>query len=280
MRYRACMFYHIVFEIRGRIAWFTTPERLRATARLLEEVLGPRLLLFGYVDEHGHAVIVAEDRADAGYIGSGLNRALQHLGADVGPTHVTEVTDARHLANLIPYMARQPWKHPIVLDPADWDGACTQDLVGARRGILDPMRIADALPRVDVAATALAAVGLRGPVCTASDADILALGARALWSAALAAFAAPSTGRLPATLAARGAYATIGRAVKLPLAELRLAAGASKTGWRRMSHLVSPPEDQQAVRLQLGFRALLAANPIARRHIPTGTVQPVPRYER
>ena len=274
------MYYHLVLEVRGRLAWFTTPERLRAALRVLANSLGEGLLLFGLVDEHGHAVVVAESRADAGYIASGLNRALRHLGADVGPTHVTEVEDARHLANLISYMERQPWKHPIAPDPADWEGTCFADLVGARRGILNPARIAEALPRIDVGATALAALGLRGPVIAASDADILALGARPLWSAAHAAFAAPVEGRLAVTLAARGAYATIGRAAGLPVAELRLAAGASRSGWHRMAGLVSPAEDQLAVRLQLGLRALIAANPITRRHVPASAPAPVLRWER
>src|SRR5688572_1360494 len=135
MRYRTRMYYHLVFEIRGRLAWFTTPERVRDTLHSLA-ALGPRLLLFGFVDEHGHVLIGAEDRAAAGYIASGLNRALRHLGADVGPTHVTAVEDARHLANLVSYLSRQAWKHPVAADPADWEGACLQDLVGARRGVL------------------------------------------------------------------------------------------------------------------------------------------------
>ncbi len=274
------MIYHIVFEIRGRLAWFTTPERLRAALRVLADGLGEDLLLFGVVDEHAHAVIQARDRAEAGYVGSGLNRALRHLGADVGPTHVTEVEDARHLANLIPYMMRQPWKHPIAPDPADFEGTCFPDLVGARRGILDPTRIADALPRVDVPATALAALGLKGPVCAASDAEILALGARALWSAAHAALAAPSSGRVPIAVAARRAYATIGRAVGLPVAELRLAAGASESAWRHMSSIPGALEDQLAVRTLLGLRALIAANPIATRYIPPGSPPPVMRWER
>ncbi len=274
------MYYHVVFEVRGRLAWFPTPERLRAALHVLADGLGDRLLLFGLVDEHGHAVIEAEDRADAGYICSGLNRALRSLGADVGPTHITEVEDARHLANLLPYMGRQPWKHPVAPDPADWEGTCVQDSVGARWGIVNPERIAAALPRIDVAATALASVGLRGPVCPASDAEIAALGARPLWAAAHAAFAAPLGGRSPATLAARGAYATLGRAAGLPIAELRLAAGATESGWRRMSRRACPAEHLQAVRLQLGFRALIAASPLARRHMPASAPLPVPRWER
>lgn len=274
------MYYHLVLEVRGRLAWFTTPERLRATLRLLADVLGPRLLLFGFVDEHGHAVIAAEDRADAGYVASGLNRALRHLGADVGPTHVTAVEDARHLANLIAYVCRQPWKHPIAPDPAEWEGTCLPDLTGARRGILDPGRIAGALPRIDVPATALAAVGLRGPVLAPSDADVLALGARPLWAAAHAAFAAQVGGRLPETLAARGAFAAIGVGAGLPVPELRVAAGASRSGWYRMADLGSPPEDQRAVRLQLGLRALIAAHPIPRRHVPATAPAPALRWER
>ncbi len=267
------MRFQLVLATQGRFAFFTTTERLRATVHLLARVVGLRLLLFGVVDEHGHLVVEADDRAAAGHLGSAVQRALAGLGVELGPTFVEEVADAAHLGTLIGYMARQPLKHPIAADPAAWEGTCLADLVGARLGVLEPGALAAMLPRVDVPATALGALGLRGPLCPAAPAD-----AAALWTAVGATFAAYGAAKSDPVRRAAAAYAAVGRGAGLTPGDLRAAAGWSESAWQRAKDLCSPPEDVHAVGMQLALRKLLAENPAGGRRVPATTPQPILRF--
>ncbi len=271
------MHYQLVIEARGRTSWFHTTERMRATHRLLGRILGPRMLLFGFVDEHGHVVVDAEDRAAAGHLGSGLNRAFLAMGAPIEPTRVTDVEDARHLGNLIGYAVRQPAKHAIARDPAGWEGTCLADLVGARLGCVDPGRIGEALPRIDVPATALAAVGLGNALSAATDDDVRAVGAREVWAAAHAVFSAEE-GRSGAASAARRAYVAVARGAGLDDGEVRAVAGVSKWAWYRLISAEGSADHAAALRRQLGLRALIQAH--AGREIPEHNPRPVRRWLR
>lgn len=271
------MLFQLGIETRGRLARFTAPHQIRPALHTLRRVLGSRALLFGLVADHGHVVVDVEDRAAAGHAGSALNRAWSALGADLLPTHVSAVEDARHLATLPGCLARQAAKHPVAPDPAAHEGTCLHDLVGARVGCLDLAAIGAALPQIDLAATALAAVGLRGPVVPATDAEVAALGARPVWDAMATAFALLAVDRSEAARRAYAAYVEVGRAAELGIAELRAAPGWSPDAWQRIKDVPAPDADVLALRTQLGLRALLARHPPATRVVPETTPRAVKR---
>ncbi len=129
------------------------------------------------------------------------------------------------------------------------------------------------LPRVDVPATALGALGLRGPLCPVAPAD-----ASALWSAAGATFAAYGPAKSDPVRRAAAAYAAVGRAAGLAPGDLRAAACWGASAWQRAKDLCSPQEDVRAVGMQLALRALLAENPAGGRRVPVTTPQPILRF--
>jgi hypothetical protein len=138
---------HITIPVRGRRALTRDETERRTLVRTLAATGGPRLLLFGLVDDHFHA---AARTNRPGYLARDLRKVLRNRRPDLElkPSHLEPVGTRSYLRWLVDYILRQPAKHGLFVHPALWTGSCFQDLVGAR--LLpgyDPRGLLEELPR-------------------------------------------------------------------------------------------------------------------------------------
>lgn len=271
------MFTQLTFEARGRFPWQAQTDDVVAFARTIGRVAGAEAVLFGFAGDHGHVVVETPDARSLGYLRSKLRRAAPFANVAAEYVHASAVEDRGHLAVLAAYMGRQPLHHGLPCDPALFLGTSTPDILGAR--ILAGFRAgaaAAALPLVDVKETVLRAIGLRGPLCPASDAEVRELGAVAAWRACVDALALPSGDRL-SDLATTGrrAWCELATSAGFAPGDAREVAEISKSAWHRLRALGADPVVVEAARLRVGLIRLAAATPIFARKVADRTPPPV-----
>lgn len=245
--------WHLTVAAVGRHTLFPERAALTRAVRALARVTRGRMLTFCLVDDHAHVVVNAPTRANAGYVGGVVSRALSGAGAPaLQPTHVREVDGRRHLEHLVGYLVLQPARHGLSEHPAVWVGGAAVDLLGARvvPGF-EPTALAAALPRLDVPAHVARLCGLpRFP-----EVPIEALSPEASWQAALAAGAVLPGERDRHAVAMCTAWASVAPAAG-PI--------AGRTFRRRRGGEVDP-RLLAALRRRVALDALVARAPAPRR---------------
>lgn len=183
-----------IFQIRfgsdGRLPLYPGERHIRAAVWRLARATHGALVMFGFIHEHGHLLVVDQ----AGHIERFKKRAAMKLGA-VAAEPMEEVWHDRvesrsHLASLVRYYLEQTYHHGVPAHPALWSGSCFVDLVGARVVSGLDLRLFEVLPSL-TRDKLMEIVGL--PLASlrpAMDSAVRALGALRLRDAAAAALAA------------------------------------------------------------------------------------------
>jgi hypothetical protein len=175
---------------KGRDPLVPDEAKRRIVVHDLASALKGKLTMFGFVDEHGHVVVLDEPEHLA-YLKQSTRAVFDNVSiGETEPVWDGPVNGRSHAMSLLRYVENQTFHHEIPEPPALWSGSCFLDLVGARfiEG-LEP-RLFEVLPRLTVDDLP-PLVGLPyGRIQPASDAMIRALGACRLRDAASAALAA------------------------------------------------------------------------------------------
>jgi hypothetical protein len=256
--------WHVTWSTVGRHPIAPDEAARRALVRVLVERAAKVLVLFCVVDDHVHLVLLCDDdtrRKVVRAVGYALRTASK---VPLQEPYVEPVETRTHAERLVPYVLNQAEHHGLGVASAAWSGSCLPDLLGAR-DVGWKSQLWKALPRLRqrelYTAVRMPAVRL-GPV---SDAVVRAAGPTGLAAAASAAFGVDPalSGRSDETALAVAAAAHLARAAGLPLAALAAALGRERAS---VSRAASRPVDERAlrtVRLQLAFRAAVAAIPAA-----------------
>lgn len=275
------MYSHLTLVAQGAAPWRTDDPGVEEAARTLARIAGPRLLLFGLAGDRGYVVVETADAMELGHLRTDLLRARPFAGVVDREVHVTPVAGRDHLAMLAGHMGRQVVHHQVPRDPALWPGTILPDLVGARLLPGWCPRVARLLPDVDVAGTALAAIGLRGPVTPATDGEIHATGAAATWTACREALASSDDGKLTERAwLARRCFVALALAAGIRPTDARDAAGIARPSWYRLAGEPVDAATSTAARMRLGLVALATATPVSAREVPAETPPPVLREPR
>ena len=249
--------WHLTLATDGRNPAFPDEDARRAAVHAVGRVLGPRLVMFALVDDHGHFVVFA-DAAEVGQVGRSIRLALRALGADFQAADVRAVADRGHMENLVNYLLTQPQHHKLPVHPATWTGSCFADVVGARTVPGIKLRLADALPRFPLLDMMPSVLLPRAAIVRATPDVLRAVGTTRIVSAAAAAFAAPVAlrGRAPEANRARRAGASLAQNAGFGSADIARALGITVRAAARLSG--APVEDVDVVRARLGLEELAA----------------------
>jgi hypothetical protein len=239
--------WHITMTSTTRLPLFADEAARREAVRHLVRVVGGRLVLFSFADEHGHLVVVIEED-ELGQIKTTIVRSMGPLVASpIAPLHVRPVEHRGHLTRLVGYFLGQTTHHELPEHPARWSGSCFPDLVGARCIDGAPLRIRELLPQLRPASI-LAQVGLPADMAAgASDRALRVAGASRIVCAASAATAARPdlSGRSDPVCAARRAAVALADQVGIARSETSWALDLTPGAVRRIA---ARPVDERALR--------------------------------
>jgi hypothetical protein len=245
---------------RYRLPLFPTDVSQRLAVRQLARAASGRLVLFGLVHEHGHPVVFCADEK-IGLLKRSVRVSLRRVAAQpIEEVWAEPVNGRNHMRSLLRYVLEQPARHGLPDHPALWSGSCFLDLVGARHLPELSLRLAEALPGVQLSELH-EMVGLPPrPVAAASDDAIRDLGAIRLFEAvgAALALAPPFNSLVPRKVAARRLVVQLGRRAGLTWAEIRRVLPVSHAALFRLAS--SPPASgalERAVRMRLGLEELV-----------------------
>ena len=122
--------WHVTIATVDRAPLHRSEEALLTLVRMVDRVIGHRLVLFCVADDHFHLVLEGPQPAIAV---AGLSCALTWgVSVDIARPFLKQVADRAHLATLVGYVLAQPVEHGFG-SVATWPGSCLADLVGARR---------------------------------------------------------------------------------------------------------------------------------------------------
>jgi len=240
------------FSSNGQLALFPDEAHRRDAVHRLARVVGGQLVMFGFVDHHGHPLVTT---ADAGTLqrtlGSGLAAVAAHSLAKVwsDPVH-----DRRHALSLVDYLINQPLKHGIPAHPATWTGSGFLDAVGAR--IIDGLALR-LFEELRITKDHLVEMVGLPPGCLrpAPDAMVRALGAVRLKEAASAVFAADpdlKVNDVPSTRARR-VVVVLGGIVGIGLDDAAWALDVTEIAARRIAKREVDPAWIEATRIRLSI---------------------------
>jgi len=241
---------------------FPGAEHTRQAVHMLVDTMGRDMAEFCIVDDHLHTVLVS-DEVTLERRRRALTRCVRNLAAvEINPTHVTRISDRRHMQSVFAYVLRQPAKHGLPVHPALWEGGCFPDLVGARMLPGLQLRIMEALPRATLA-DAFEAIDLptaRLEPVTLPEAR--ALGARRIIAAATAACAARPglQGHGRRETAARRAACRLARLAEVPKSELAWLLGVTPRAVNRMAAHPAGEELVPVVLIRLALEERVAGN--------------------
>jgi hypothetical protein len=244
------------FSSDGRLALFPDEAHRRAAVHKLVKVAGGQLVMFGFVDHHGHPLVVTNDagilkRVLGSTLGTVAAQPLEKLWSDV-------VRERRHALALVDYLINQPLKHGIPAHPATWTGSGFLDAVGAR--IIDglALRLFEEL-RI-TKDHLLEMVGLPpGCLRPAPNDMVRALGAVRLKEAASAVFAADldlKKNNVP-SIRARRVVAVLAQIVGICVGDVAWALDVAEIAARRLAKREVDPAWLEAARIRLGLEEVV-----------------------
>ena len=257
----AMRLHQLRFSSKTRFPLFPDEAHRRAAVQRLAAAAQGKLVSFGFVDEHGHSVVV-EDDGHIGRLGRSVGAALGAVAAEpLEPVWHEPVENRAHLKAAVRYQLNRPVKHGVPTHPALWSGSCFPDLLGAR--VIDglKLRLFEVLPRL-VPEDLLPMVGLRaGAVRAASDATIRGLGALRVKHAAASAFAAQPglEGTSGIVVRARRVVAELSRDAGIGTGEVIWALGVTRSGLSRLGQHNVEDAWVLAVRLRLTLEETVQA---------------------
>ena len=262
--------WHLTFSTDGRNPSFPDEQTRRTAIRTLARVAGDKVVLFSFVDDHNHVVLMCTT-AERARLGQALHAAFNHISAaPLLPAHVKPVHSRSHLNWLVEYLLTQVVKHGLLAHPATWSGSCFPDIVGARRIPTLQIRLHEALPRFRVG-RAYHFVGLPNrPLVPATDEEIWAFGAPRLAAAAAAAHCAGPviTDKSRPSTRTRDAFASLATRAGFSTSDIRLALNTSGRSARRLATRPPDPHLEHPVRMRLALETAVAASPPIRLATP------------
>lgn len=247
--------WQIIISTVGRRPMFRDEATRRRAVRTAARVLGARLVLFSFADDHLHADILAQTERDAGTQKGALLRALAHVAAvRLEGKPPRRVESRAHLERHVRYFVRQPEHHGLRVHPALWSGSAFADLVGARVVPGMELQLFQQLPRWTTQAV-LAEADIQNPIPPAERELVNALGPGRLATAtASAACLGPViSGRTAATVDARRVIARLGTWAGMRPRALREAMSTSRQTFSRINAAPSSPTLARATLVQLNL---------------------------
>lgn len=252
-------YHHLTLVTKGRLPYYRDHAELLAILRAIARIARERLLAFGLVDEHLHALV---ETLDPGRLAQALQLAMRALQPELSwqPAHVVPVKTDRHLRRLIPYFLEQPIKHGLPGHPALWPGSCCTDLLGAR--LLPGFSLAPlkrAWPRVNQR-TVLSTLNMPQVRIRPAQGDLLErAGVSRLGDLAASVYALPSlAGNAPSAAEARRLAVHAARP-HFPPAQIAKHLGLSTRTVRRLANQEPPAVALRALRMRLSLLDRLAA---------------------
>ena len=259
--------HHMTVSTAGRLSLARNETERRTLVRAFTARGRERLLAFGLVDDHAHAVISTERPR---LVARDLRRSLAGVRPDLelDTPHLKRVDTRRYLTWLLNYLASQPLKHGINVHPALWTGSCFQDLVGAR--LLSPFScgpLREALPRLRMR-TLYREVGLEEiSLAPAPDTWLRYAGPARLASLAAGVYGVGPelVGRAQNLTAARALAAGVAAKLGISRAALSRSLGISRQSTARLARRQLDPMAERAlrVRFDLEERASRRSRPAA-----------------
>jgi hypothetical protein len=240
------------FSSNGQLSLFPGETHRRDAVHKLAEVVGGQLVMFGFVNNHGHPLV---QTCDPGTLQRTLGSGLSSVAAaPLEQVWSDRVKSRRHALSLVDYLINQVLKHRIPVHPGVWTGSGFQDAVGAR--IVDGLEL-KLFEELQLTEDSLFKMAGLPPGCLrpASDGMIRALGAMRLKAAAAAAFAADpdlKKNDVP-SVRARRVTANLARVTGMDFSEVSWVLDVKKKSVSRMAEGEVEPSWIHATRLRLGL---------------------------
>ena len=253
--------YQLRFSSNGRLHLYPKEKHIRAAVHQLALATRGKLVMFGFIHEHGHPLVIDEPNH--------IERLKNTLESDLGAVAAEpmeelwydRVRSRSHLLSLVRYFLDQTYHHSIPAHPATWSGSCFMDLVGARVVAGLELRLFEVLPSL-TRAKLFEMVGLPpGCLRPASDSTIRALGALRLREAASAALAADPelAGNDTPSAQARRVVAHLAAVVGIPFGEVANVLRMTSTAVARIAKREVEDTYVNATRLRLSLEEVVRA---------------------
>ena len=249
--------WHLRFSSERRGTLFPTEASRRRAVHALVRAVGPQILGFSFVVEHGHSSL-REDEARIKRLGRRVQLMLSAVADEpLTAPWIEELEGSKRVENLLRYELRQVSHHEVEAHPALWSGSSILDLVGAR--VLLPglrQRVKAVLPYTPPVAL-YNEVGLpRSEIDPLGPGQVRVLGAARLVVATAAALAVGPelAGRGWGVTLARRAVAHLGAWAGIAREELGWGLAVTRRHLRRLLELPPPDEEVlRAVRVRLAL---------------------------